>query len=242
MTKVCRPVDVDEELLSEVMHRYVIDTEAEAVDFALRRLLPLKLSSEEAMALERAQPIGTDEVEPDADGLIDPDPFTIGLGIFSAMAGGGAFLETRRQREYVQQQGRDAFRGAWFAARRTLIHFKGQVDEFETYMLEDGYGRKSFRIGAVRLEVDRTRHKALRRLRGQVLVTASHMGDDIDDLSEFLGAEYQSEVDAIINRLGEMELPDKYRDLIMLARESFALYNDLLESVAEREGFESERR
>lgn len=180
-------------------------------------------------------------VEPAPD-LIDPDPFTIGLGIFGAVAGGGAFLETRRQREYVQQQGKDAFRAAWFAAKRTLIHFKGQIDEFETYMLEDGYGRSAFRIGAVRLEVDRGRHKALRRLRGQVLVTASHMGDDLDDLSEYLGGEYQAEVDAILDRLREVELPERYRDLIALARESFGLYNDLLESVAEKEGFEAERR
>lgn len=170
--------------------------------------------------------------------LIDPDPFTIGLGIFGALAGGGAFLETRRQRQIMQNQGRDAFRGAWFGARRTLIHFKGQVDEFETYMLEDGYGRSAFRIGAVRLEVDRGRHKALRRLRGQVHVTASHMGDDLDDLSEHLGNEYQREVDAILNRLQELNLPESYRDLIRVAREAFELYNDLLDAIAEREGFE----
>jgi hypothetical protein len=170
--------------------------------------------------------------------LIDPDPFTIGLGIFGALAGGGAFLETRRQRQYAQQQGRSAFRGAWFAARRTLIHFKGQIDEFETYMLEDGYGRSAFRIGAVRLEVDRGRHRALRRLRGQVLVTSSHMGDDLDDLSEYLGAEYQVEVDAILEHLRELELPERYRDLIRTAREAFELYTDLLDAVAEREGFE----
>jgi hypothetical protein len=30
--------------------------------------------------------------------LFDPDPFTIGSGIFTALAGGGAFLEARRQR------------------------------------------------------------------------------------------------------------------------------------------------
>jgi Arc/MetJ family transcription regulator len=67
MTKVCKQVEVDEELLSEVMHRYVLDTEAEAVDFALRRLLPLKLSREEARAFEGARPPQTGEVEPAAE-------------------------------------------------------------------------------------------------------------------------------------------------------------------------------
>ena len=78
--------------------------------------------------------------DPDAeiDAQIDPDPFTIGLGIFGAIAGGGAFLENRRQRQLVQDQQRGAFRAAWFAARRTLLFFKHQIDEFETYMLEDG--------------------------------------------------------------------------------------------------------
>lgn len=131
------------------------------------------------------------ELAVDMDAPVDPDPFTLGLGLFGAIAGGGAFLETRRHRQYAQSQGRDAFRGAWFKARRTLIHFKGQIDEFETYMLEEGFGRKAFRIGAVRLEVDRGRHKSLRRLRGQIYVTASHMGDDLDDLSEYLTTDYQ---------------------------------------------------
>ena len=95
--------------------------------------------------------------------LVDPDPFTIGLGIFSAVAGGGTFLEARRARENAQNQQRDNFRAAWYGARRTLIHFKQQIDEFETYMLEDDYGRKTFRIGSVRLMVDRGRHQAHRR-------------------------------------------------------------------------------
>lgn len=181
------------------------------------------------------------DAQHDGSELIDPDPFTIGLGIFSAMAGGGAFLETRRSREHVQQQSRDAFRAAWFRARRTLIHFKSQVDEFETYMLEDGYGRNAFRIGAVRLEIDRGRHQSLRRLRGQALVTASHMGDDLDDLSEFLTADYQEQVDAILDRLRECELPALYRDLVVAARESIVLYSDLLEAIETGEGFEIDR-
>jgi hypothetical protein len=78
-------------------------------------------------------------VERASSPAVDPDPFTIGLGIFGAVAGGGAFLESRRQRRLMQEQQRGAFRGAWYAARRTLIHFKQQVVELETYML-DWYG------------------------------------------------------------------------------------------------------
>lgn len=54
MTKVRKTIEVDDELLREVMHRYVLDTEAEAVDFALRRLLP-RISQEEGHAWQREQ-------------------------------------------------------------------------------------------------------------------------------------------------------------------------------------------
>jgi hypothetical protein len=178
------------------------------------------------------------EVEDDETDEVDPDPFTIGLGIFGAIAGGGAFLESRRQRQIIQEQQRSAFRGAWFAARRTLIHFKQQVDEFETYMLEDGYGQREFRIGAVRLTVDRGRHRSMRRLRGQTLVTASHMGDDLDDLSEFLGPEYAERVEEVLNHLQAIDLPDTYGELIRVGREAFGVYQGFLDFMAETEGFE----
>ena len=169
---------------------------------------------------------------------VDPDPFTIGLGIFAAIAGGGAFLEARRQRELLQEQERNTFRSAWFSARRTLIHFKQQIDEFETYMFEDGYGRKEFRIGAVRLSVDVGRRKALRRLRGQTLMTANFMGDHLDELSDHLGPEYHDHVEEILARLGDFKLPETYAQVITLAREAFQMYSDLLDEIAEREGFE----
>jgi hypothetical protein len=91
----------------------------------------------------------------------DPDPFTIGLAIFTALAGGGAFLEARRQRQFVERQHRERFRTVWFSAKKALIFFGRAIDEFETYMLEDDYGAQSFRIEAVRLTVDAGRHHAL---------------------------------------------------------------------------------
>ena len=138
----------------------------------------------------------------------------------------------------MQEQQRGAFRGAWYAARRTLIHFKQQVDEFETYMLEDGYGRREFRLGVVRLAVDRGRHRALRRLRGQTLVTANRLGDDLDDLSEYLGDEYVEEIETILRRLHDTQIPPTYRDVIRTAREALDWYGGFLDLVAEREGFE----
>jgi hypothetical protein len=121
-----------------------------------------------------------------------------------------------------------------------LSTFKRVVDEFETYVLEDGYGGKTFRIGSVRLTVDRSRHQALRRLKGQALTTANFMADDLDDLSEFLGPEDQSTIDRIMSRLSETTLPESYRAVMTLAREAISLYSELLDEVGAREAFEQE--
>lgn len=172
---------------------------------------------------------------------VDPDPFSIGIAIFSAMAGGAAFLETRRGRTAVDAAQRRAFRAAWFSTKRSLIFFKRSVDEFETYMLEDGYSRRAFRIGSIRLTVDARRKHQMRRLYGQTLTTASTLSDNLDDLSDFLGPEDQAAVDAILTRLAEIgSLPERYADLVHTGREAVALYEELVGSVADREGFEDD--
>jgi hypothetical protein len=168
----------------------------------------------------------------------DPDPFTIGLGIFAALAGGGAFLEARRQRQFIERQQRERFRAAWFSARRTLIHFEQVIDEFETYMLEDDYAESAFRIGAVPITVDRGRHQALHRLKGQAMTTANVLTDTLDDLSEFLGADDQEMIERILSDLAQIELPSRYADVIKSARKARNLYAGLLSNISKREGFE----
>lgn len=173
---------------------------------------------------------------------VDPDPFTIALGIFAAIAGGGSFLEARRARQAGDQRQKEAFRTAWFACRRTVIHFRRVVDEFETYVLEDGYGKQAFRIGAVRITVSRESHRAMRRLNGQAMMTATHMADDLDELSEFLGPEDQSQNDLILERLSEITIPEFYKDVIRLARDLVQVYEHFLESIGDREQFEADPR
>ncbi len=112
-------------------------------------------------------PAGDRDQRPGSDAeerLLDPDPFTVGIGIFSAIASVGGFLETRRQRRHAERAQRERFRTTWYAARRALIHFKGIVDEFETYVRQDDFGARAFRIGSVRLTVGEHQHDALRRL------------------------------------------------------------------------------
>jgi hypothetical protein len=69
-------------------------------------------------------------------------------------------------------------------------------------------------------------------------VTANRLGDDLDDLSEFLGDEYADEIEMILQRLHDMQIPPTYRDVIRTAREALDLYGSFLDHIAEREGFE----
>ena len=108
-------------------------------------------------------------------------------------------------------------------------------------MLEDGFARTAFRIGAIRLTVDFGRRKALRRLNGQVFQTAQHMTDNLDDLSDFLGPEDQERVDQILQSLGDIEMPATYRDLIRIARDVSGLFTDFLDDIGERESFPRDR-
>ncbi len=169
--------------------------------------------------------------------LIDPDPFAIALGIMGVVAGGAAFLETRRSRQFQERTHRDRFRAAWFDSRRTLIHFQQVLAEFEAYMLEDGYGGMVFRLGAVQLRVDPRKHHALRRIHGQTLTTANYLADNIDRLSEFLGPEDQDLVDHIKARLAEMTIPERFGQVVRLARQGHTLFAELLESIDDRERF-----
>lgn len=175
-----------------------------------------------------------------ADELIDPDPFSVGLGLVQIFAAGVMFLEARRHSQEIQQGQRDQFVAVYFQAKRSLIFFKRAVDEFETYIFEGGYGRKEFRIGAVRLMFEPNQRHSIRRLHGQILTTANHLADNLDDISEYLGPADQKNVDAIHDRAKGIEaFPDSYRDVISLSREAVQLFQDLLDDVGERENFDT---
>lgn len=172
---------------------------------------------------------------------IDPDPFGIGIGLFAAMVSGASFLEARRQTKFLLDQQRGAFRAAWFEARRSVIFFKRSLDEFETYVLEDGYGRKAFRVGSVRLVVTSRRAHEMKRLRGQALVTAHRLGDNLDELSNHLGPEDQEAVTGILAALNDLgAFPDRYADVVTQGRSVIALYTAMLDAIGEREAFDED--
>lgn len=173
--------------------------------------------------------------------LVDPDPFAIALGLLGVAFGAGSFVETRRTREFMQRQERAAFRAAWFAARRSLIHAMRTLEEFETYALEEGFEQSGIAFGRVRLVVSRDRASALRRLHAQAHTTATRLSDAVDELSDHLGPEHRAAVDEIAELLsGFTSLPRSYGELIGFVRQAVARYQGLLDAVDAVEGFTRE--
>ena len=173
------------------------------------------------------------------DDLVDPDPFAIGFALLGLLVSGGAYLELRRNRILTEQQRTGEFRQTWFKSRRTLIHARRVVEEFATYVAEDGYGSQQFLFGKARLNLPRNRVDQLRRLHGNAQTTASHMADDLDALSEYLDSGYQAMVDEILEKLEELQLPHSYDAVVILARDGVSLYEKLIDEIGRRESFSS---
>ena len=78
----------------------------------------------------------------------------------------------------------------------------------------------------------------MRRLKGQAMTTANVMSDAID-LCEFLGPDYQSSIQKVLDQLRQIgAIPERYSELIRAAREARKLYDDLLNQIGEKEQFE----
>ena len=171
------------------------------------------------------------------DELVDPDPFAIGFGLLSLLFSGGAYLESRRRRMLTAQQRGGEFRKTWFHAQRTLIHARRIVEEFATYVAEDGFGDQEFLFGRARMNLPRERVDQLRRLHANCQTTALHMADSLDDLSEFLDSSYSAILDRIQNRLVEIQMPHTYDAVVVLVRDVVALYEELIDGIGKQEGF-----
>lgn len=173
----------------------------------------------------------------DDNELVDPDPFAIGFALLGLLFSGATYLEARRQRMLSETQRMNEFRRRWFDCRRTLIHARRVVEEFETYVAEDGYGHQGFLFGTARMNLPRSRVDQLRHLHTNAHTTARYMADNLDDISNFLGAEYQDLINQIMDKLREQQLPHSYDAVLILAKDAIALYDQLIEKVGENEGF-----
>ena len=169
--------------------------------------------------------------------LSDPDPFGWGISLLSALFSGASYLETRRQSRLTAEEREGRFRRTWFSARRTVIHSRRVVEEFATYVEELGFGNDEFRFGGRRLDLPREVVRDIRRLHANCLMNATHLADDLDDLSEFLGESYSSIVKRIQERLIEAQMPHTYDAIVLLVRDGVGLYEELLQTISDHEGF-----
>lgn len=171
------------------------------------------------------------------DELVDPDPFAIGFGLLGLLFSGGAYLESRRRRILTAQQREGEFRKTWFHAQRTLIHARRIVEEFATYVAEDGFGDQEFLFGRARMNLPRDRVEQLRRLHANCQTTALHMADSLDDLSEYLDSSQAPAIEKIQDRLSEIQMPHTYDAVVVLVREVVALYEELIDTIGREEKF-----
>ena len=172
-----------------------------------------------------------------SDEEVDPDPFAIGFALLGLLFSGGTYLEARRRRMLSENQRNNEFRKKWFDSRRTLIHARRVIEEFETYVIEDGYGQQNFLFGTARMNLPRERVEQLRRIHANAHTTARYMADNLDDISEFLGEEYQDLINQIMDKLHEQQLPHSYDAVVILAKDSIRLYEQLIEEIGRNEGF-----
>lgn len=170
-------------------------------------------------------------------GLSDPDPFAWGLSLLAALFSGASYLEMRRQTRLTAEEREGEFRQTWFSARRTVIYARRVVEEFATYVAELGLGDREMQYGRFRLNLDRGMARDLRRLHTNCLMNATHLVDDLDELSAFLDASYDSAIRRIQDMLTEAQMPHTYDAVVVLVKAGISLYEELLEEIKQKEGF-----
>jgi hypothetical protein len=171
-----------------------------------------------------------------------PDPFAVGVGVLAAIVSGASFGETRRMAARpprdAAQPAREA--AAWYDARRALIALTAAIDEFETYVLEDGLASSAFAPGAARFALTAPdRAYRLRLLDERTLDAAFHLADCLHAVAGLLDATDRSALAAPLSAgLRAGGFPDTYGDLVARGRAAVRLYADLLGGVATQAAFE----
>ena len=172
-----------------------------------------------------------------SDSLSDRDPFGWGISLLASLFSGASYLEVRRQNRLTAEEREGRFRRAWFSARRTVIYSRRVVEEFATYVEELGFGSDEFRYGGRRLDLPGETVRDLRRLHANCLMNATHLADDLDNLSEFLGVSYAPIIQRIQDRLIEAQMPHTYDAIVVLVKDGVGLYEELLQMISKQEEF-----
>lgn len=171
---------------------------------------------------------------------IDPDPFSVGIAVFGAIAGAGAWLEARRQRSSDEISERRNFRTTWFACVRSVDFLDSSIRELATHVAEQEFGDKAFRFASVRIGFTSIRaRESFARLSRQVDITKANLTENFDHLSDHLGPDDSGAIDRLMTQLSTAisEFPTNYISLIVVGRLAINELRDFLQKIGEREGF-----
>jgi hypothetical protein len=169
----------------------------------------------------------------------DPDPITIGIGLFSAAVAGKSYLDTRARRRETEESQRAALRARWASSQRAVNQLEHAASDLDVALDEFGFRDEPFAVGAVRLELTSDERRYLLRLSRQMREAADKMERAFDDLSGSLGPDYQPTVDTVHSRIDELwaVFPEDYNSLVHAVQESIEAYRRLLNEIAQREEF-----
>jgi hypothetical protein len=176
--------------------------------------------------------------------LVDPDPITIGIGLYGAIVSTKSWLEARRKRLQAEKDEqakrkaeRDKFLGSYLAAREALKGFHGRLEEFERIVNERKLGNRQFRYGSATLDVSQRENAELLSLYRRVLANGSELADTSDRLSAYLDATYQPAITRLDALLREAGFPNTFADAVALCRKASHEYEKLLDDVSNHEKF-----
>ncbi len=168
---------------------------------------------------------------------VDPDPFSIGLALLGLVVSGASFLEARRQRQLQFERDTNRYRARWYNARRTLLSARQVVDEFQVFVVGQGFGDDEFGFGQVRLSISRSDVRQFRSMMRRISTVTNAMAADIDALSEFLGPENQDLMNQIMDKVRENQRPASYDAVIILAKDAIDSFDQLIEQIGTSQGF-----
>ena len=133
----------------------------------------------------------------------DPDPFSVGIAVYGAIAGAGAWLEARRHRAFDQSTEHRAYRAIWFSCMRSVDFLDSSIRELATHVAEHEFGDREFRFGSVRISFTSPRaREGFARLSRQVDITKANLTENFDHLSDHLGADDVDRVQRLMAQLG----------------------------------------
>ncbi len=178
---------------------------------------------------------------------IDPDPFTIGMGVMMLIFTAGTYLEARRSsaalaalRQHADtrvSQDRSRFRTRWYRARQAVLTARELTEEYQDFIRYQGIEDYGFRFGEARLILSRAHVNAIKGLSRRMSRATNDLANHIDDLSNFIDDRDEQLISDILEAIANGQQPHSHDAIAILALQAITLFDRLLLAISNREGF-----